>query len=60
MRKVLKLILSTLALAAEPTIIAALHAAFRKHPKLKATFTEALSTFDTEAGGTSMNLNKKD
>ncbi len=38
--------------AIQPTI----HQAFRKFPKLKEAFTEALLTFDTEAGGQTMNL----
>ena len=38
--------------AMQPT----LHACFKKYPKLKQAFTEALLTFDTEAGGQTMNL----
>ncbi len=38
--------------AIQPT----LHQAFKKYPRLKNALTEALLTFDTEAGGKTMNL----
>lgn len=56
MKKILSILLSTLALIGEPALVAALHAAFKKYPHLKKVFTEALLTFDTEDGGKTMDL----
>jgi hypothetical protein len=40
----------------QPNRITNLHAIFRDYPSLKRLLTEALLTFDTEAGGETMNL----
>ena len=40
----------------EKSLIALLHKAFREAPDFKAICTSALLTFDTEAGGETMNL----
>ena len=43
-------------LSNEEAILPFLHELFKNYPKVKSRITEALLTFDTEAGGTTMQL----